>query len=132
MQVRLLTTDLSRITPTPHQIMIYSNKLDIVPYKVISNKCFRQIFKQGQIIEEMERLLTEFDQQVENLSEERMQLSIDIKYLEIFVNVLNQELHIVHSYDETETAILERVNYSLAEKHTKHLKVKTIIRFTFT
>lgn len=74
----------------------------------------------------MERLLTEFDQQVEDLSQERMQLSIDIKYLEIFVNVLNQELHIVHSYDETEAAILERVNYSLAEKHTKHLKVKTI------
>lgn len=74
----------------------------------------------------MVRLLTEFDQQVEDLSQERMQLSIDIKYLEIFVNVLNQELHIVHSYDETEAAILERVNYSLAEKHTKHLKVKTI------
>lgn len=86
---------------------------------------FRQIFKQGQIIGEMERLLTEFDQQVEDLSQERMQLSIDIKYLEIFVNVLNQELHIVHSYDETEVAILERVNYSLAEKHTKHLKVQT-------
>lgn len=73
----------------------------------------------------MERLLTGFDNRVDELSEERLQLSTDIKYLESFVNLLHQELHIIHSYDETEAAIMEKVNYSLAEKHTKHLKVLT-------
>lgn len=81
------------------------------------------MFKQEQIIEEMDRLVQRFDQQVEELSSERLQLSFDIKYLECFVSVLHQELLVVHSYDAQESAILERVNNSLAEKHTKHLKV---------
>ncbi|KAG8283692.1 cilium-dependent cell motility [Homalodisca vitripennis] len=86
----------------------------------------RQVFKQNDILEEMEVLMTEFDTHLEELSHERLQLSIDIKYLECFVNLLHQELHIIHSYDKTEAAILERVNNSLAEKHTKHLKVNIL------
>lgn len=71
----------------------------------------------------MEKLVQEFDQQVEELNSERLQLSFNIKYLEGFFNVLHQELLVVQSYDSQESAILDRVNNSLAEKHTKHLKV---------
>ncbi|XP_054260154.1 cilia- and flagella-associated protein 44-like [Macrosteles quadrilineatus] len=86
----------------------------------------RQLFKQDQILSEMARLLTQFDQEVELLARQRLQLSIDIKYLECFVNLLHQEFHIMHSFDEAESAIMERVNNSLAEKHTKHLRINIL------
>lgn len=77
----------------------------------------------------MEKLIRQFDERVDELIEERLKLSLDIKYLEGFESVLHQEVLVIRIYDGQEAAILKRVNNGLADKHTKHLKVSHICIF---
>lgn len=83
----------------------------------------RKLFEQDQIIRNMNKAIEHFDKCVKQLCREKVNVSNDIKYLEIFLLVVHQELLVIQRYDEVEESISEKVEKSLAEKHTKLLKV---------
>lgn len=85
----------------------------------------RQKFKQERILDKVHELVTEYDKHVALLKEEKIKLSVDVKFLEIFMLVLHQELLVVRSYSEQETNVTEQLSAKLKEKHGRLLKVGT-------
>lgn len=67
--------------------------------------------------------MNEYDKQVSLLKREKVNLSIDVKFLEIFMFVVHQELLIVQSYSEQEANVTEHLSTKLKEKHGRLLKV---------
>lgn len=83
----------------------------------------RQKFKQEKILDKVQELVNEYDKRVALLKEEKINLSVDVKFLEIFMLVLHQELLVVQSYSEQETNVTEQLSTKLKEKHGRLLKV---------
>ena len=83
----------------------------------------RQKFKQEKILNKVHELINTYDKHVALLEREKIHISVDVKFLEIFMLVFHQELLIVQSYSEQETKVTERLNTKLKEKHGRLLKV---------
>lgn len=82
-------------------------------------------FKQEKILDKLNELVNKYDKRVALLKREKIRLSVDVKFLEIFMLVLHQELLVVQSYSERETKVNEQLSAKLKEKHGRLLKVGT-------
>lgn len=72
-----------------------------------------------------EQVISKFDGKLESLAEERVKLSVDIIFKELYLLTLNQELIIIKKYENRENEGLADVVRKLEEKSKEQDLVRT-------
>lgn len=67
------------------------------------------MFRQNQIIEDIDARINKFDEELNELKRTRLQTETDIKYLEIHLVSLNQELCIVKDFERIENRLIDQL-----------------------
>nr|XP_018898031.1 PREDICTED: uncharacterized protein LOC109031139 [Bemisia tabaci] len=76
----------------------------------------RLLKKQATLMKKSEQVISKFDGKLESLAEERVKLSVDIIFKELYLLTLNQELIIIKKYENRENEGLADVVRKLEEK----------------
>lgn len=83
----------------------------------------RKLFEQDEMLKHISQLIMKFDSDLQALCNEKLQLAVEIKFLEIFVLTISEELIIIRSYSSVENAISDNITKSKAEKNDKMQEV---------
>ncbi|XP_055535978.1 cilia- and flagella-associated protein 44 isoform X2 [Wyeomyia smithii] len=78
----------------------------------------KKYFKQDKIIKKIMDRVTDFDQQLEKLAENRIQVEVDAKYLEIYQLTLYQELWILKDFEKIERKMINSVEELTLERNS--------------
>lgn len=84
---------------------------------------YRKLFEQDEMLKHINQSITDFDNDLQALHNEKLQLAVEIKFLEIFVLTLSEELIIIRSYSTVENAISDKITTCKAEKNGKMQEV---------
>lgn len=74
---------------------------------------------QDSIVRDVEIRITEFDNKLEKLSEKRLQIEMDTKFLDLFLVTLNQELYILRDFERLEDDLVQHVEASVQKRNDK-------------
>ncbi|XP_053686558.1 cilia- and flagella-associated protein 44 [Sabethes cyaneus] len=77
----------------------------------------RKLFKQDKIIAKITDRVNDFDRQIEQLAENRIQVEVDAKYLEIHQLTLYQELWILKDFEKIEQKMINSVEELTIERN---------------
>lgn len=76
----------------------------------------RKLFEQDRIILKINERISEFDKQVEQLSQDRFQVELDAKFLDLYILTLNQELFVLKDFEQLESKMEKSVEDTMMTK----------------
>lgn len=91
----------------------------------------RKLYEQDQILTEAGLKIEAFDKEVEDLSNLKIRVAVEAKFLELHLLTLQQELIILRDFEDVEDEVSNRVLNSLKEKHELERMVCLILVFRF-
>lgn len=77
----------------------------------------RKLFEQNQIILKINERILRFDKQVEQLSQDRFQVEVDAKFLDLYILTINQELFVLKDFEQIENNMIKLVEKTMLEKN---------------
>lgn len=80
-------------------------------------RLMKKLFKQDRIIEKILKRIDDFDQRLTQLTERRMKVEVDAKYLEIYQLTLYQELWILKDFEKIERKMINTVEELTLERN---------------
>ncbi|XP_049940843.1 cilia- and flagella-associated protein 44-like [Schistocerca serialis cubense] len=86
----------------------------------------RKVFEQDQIIKGIYDSLNEFDESVRKLQEEKINVEVDAKLMELHVLTLHHELIIIKKFEATEDALSNKVSAKHAENIEAQNKIQQL------
>ncbi|XP_049835089.1 cilia- and flagella-associated protein 44-like [Schistocerca gregaria] len=86
----------------------------------------RKVFEQEQIIRGIYDSLNEFDESVRKLQEEKINVEVDAKLMELHVLTLHHELIIIKKFEATEDALSNKVSAKHAENIEAQNKIQQL------
>jgi hypothetical protein len=91
----------------------------------------RKLYEQDQILNEAELKTEAFDKEVEELSNLKIRVVVEAKFLELHILTLQQELIILKDFEDMEDEASTKVLNSLKENHELERMVCLILVFRF-
>lgn len=88
----------------------------------------RRLFEQQQIIDKINIRITEFDEELEKLSDDRYDVEVRAKFKELYLLTLNHELMILKDFETTEEQLADYVDNKDSER--KHLANRIVQTMT--
>ncbi|XP_062543886.1 cilia- and flagella-associated protein 44 [Armigeres subalbatus] len=81
-------------------------------------RLMKKLFKQDKIITKINRKIDDFDHELTELSERRMKIEVDAKYLEIYQLTLYQELWVLKDFEKIERKMIGIVEELTLERNS--------------
>nr|XP_029730533.1 LOW QUALITY PROTEIN: cilia- and flagella-associated protein 44-like [Aedes albopictus] len=81
-------------------------------------RLMKKLFKQDKIIDKITKQIDDFDRELTELSERRMKVEVDAKYLEIYQLTLYQELWILKDFEKIERKMINTVEELTLERNS--------------
>ncbi|GAB0093262.1 uncharacterized protein DMENIID0001_083410 [Sergentomyia squamirostris] len=75
----------------------------------------KKLFEQEQLTEEISERIKDFDDHLIQLDHERLSVELDVKFLEIHLLTLNEELEILRDFQDKEMSLTEQVDAEMLE-----------------
>jgi hypothetical protein len=91
----------------------------------------RKLYEQDRILNEAGLKTEAFDKEVEDLSNLKIRVAVEAKFLELHLLTLQQELIILRDFEGVEDEVSNKVLNSLKEKHELERMVCLILVFRF-
>jgi hypothetical protein len=91
----------------------------------------RKLYEQDQILNEAGLKTEAFDKEVEDLSNLKIRVAVEAKFLELHLLTLQQELIILRDFEDVEDKVTNKVLNSLKEKDELERMVCLILVFRF-
>jgi hypothetical protein len=91
----------------------------------------RKLYEQDQILNEAGLKIEAFDKEIEDLSDLKIRISVEAKFLELHLLILQQELIILSDFEGLEDEVSNKVINSLKEKHELERTVCLNLLFEF-
>lgn len=86
----------------------------------------RKIYEQDSIIKRIENSYEELDKELDELERERLDITADSVYADLFLLTLHQELIILRDYEAMENLLTDKVNEKLAERDVARKKIESM------
>lgn len=87
----------------------------------------RKLYEQDQIVNEMEMKIEAFDREVEDLSHLKLRVNVEVKFLELHLLTLQQELTVLKDFEDVDEEVSNKILNSLKDKHDMERKVCVIL-----
>lgn len=89
-------------------------------------RLIKRLYQQDGIIDEMETAIREFDEDIFRLHESKLRIEVDIKFLELYLLTVHQEVLILKKFEAAEEEKENNLFEKLTEKHEIQKKMNEI------
>lgn len=97
-----------------------------VEWDIKQSRLIEKLYDQDCIIKQTQKDCTDFDQELDGLQLERLNVVADCVYLELLLLTYHRELRILQKYEEKEDSAKQKLELSMAE-YTKTQKNVSVI-----
>jgi cilia- and flagella-associated protein 44 len=86
----------------------------------------KNLFKQDKILSKINQRIKMFDNELETLSEERLQVQVEAKFLDNYLLTLNQELWLLKDFEKLEEKLIVNVEDHIIARNSLHKSIQHI------
>lgn len=76
-----------------------------------------KLFEQDSILKKIRKTIENFDEKVSKLFEESIRVDVNVKFLEIYILAVNQELWILKDYEKLEDKAFDKIDQLTSQKN---------------
>lgn len=87
-----------------------SDRSSNVLNELIQIRLEERVFEQRQLMDDIEMRIRRFDDELHRLHESRLQIEVAVKFLDVFLLTLNQELWVLRDFKQLEDKLIGNVN----------------------
>lgn len=89
-------------------------------------RLIKRLFQQDEIVEEMERDIKKYDNDIHELKEKKCKVEVDVKFLQLYLLTVHQEVLILKKFEAQEEEKENKLFEKLLEKHEIQKKLNEI------
>lgn len=82
------------------------------------------------LLEQIESIYQEFDERIEQMAEEMLEISLKVQFMELYYFVLYQELMVLHKFEEPHKLLIKSMS-ATTEKMKKYEDEMKILKHKF-